>query len=221
MIPLTANQTGRHVAAERSGRDAGIVRLQSCRNRQQRHQHSTPTPSHLLRHTSRWEPHMQIPSAPLFCVSQTHGFWNQRSHIWTHQTDTDIHWANVHYLCFLAQPVFSSFLLASLSSGFSAVSQLWKPDSSSSPSNSWCLMQTLMCCAGNWGSLKLVTRMNLSFAAEVSLCLPFLWTVLMWARFIIEFDLFLQLNLKIHSKFLQLSGLSDLHVLLRWWTYFS
>ena len=59
-------------------------------NRRQCHQESTLTPSPLLLHASRWEPHMQRSSVHLLCVSQRHGGWNQKSQIWTHQTKGQI-----------------------------------------------------------------------------------------------------------------------------------
>uniref|UniRef100_A0A8C7IRK1 Ryanodine receptor 1 n=1 Tax=Oncorhynchus kisutch TaxID=8019 RepID=A0A8C7IRK1_ONCKI len=43
------------------------------------HHYITPTPSHLLLHASRWEPHMRRSSVSLLCISQRHGGWNQKS----------------------------------------------------------------------------------------------------------------------------------------------
>uniref|UniRef100_A0A667WWG4 Sushi domain-containing protein n=1 Tax=Myripristis murdjan TaxID=586833 RepID=A0A667WWG4_9TELE len=46
---------------------------------------------------------MWNPSVHLFCVSQRHGGWNQRSQIWTHQTKAQISTGLKSIPCFLAQ----------------------------------------------------------------------------------------------------------------------
>jgi hypothetical protein len=62
------------------------------------HRQSTPTPSHLLLHASRWEPHMRRSSVYLLCVSQRHG-----GHLHSLDQRTYFHQSNVHCSCFLAQ----------------------------------------------------------------------------------------------------------------------
>uniref|UniRef100_A0A4W5K2X4 Cell adhesion associated, oncogene regulated n=1 Tax=Hucho hucho TaxID=62062 RepID=A0A4W5K2X4_9TELE len=60
---------------------------------------NTPTPSHLLLHASRWEPHMRRSSAHLLCISQRHSGWNQKSQIWTHQTKGQISTSLMSFSC--------------------------------------------------------------------------------------------------------------------------
>ena len=95
------------------------------------HQQSTPTPSHLLLHASRWEPHMRRSSVQLLCVSQRHGGWiPKNANLKSSDQRTDFHRSNVHCSCFLAQASLF-FLLVSFSSGFLAAIRPWRPDSRS------------------------------------------------------------------------------------------
>ena len=130
---------------------------------------SSKAPSHHL-HASLWEPHMQRSSVHLLCVSQRHSGWNQKSHLDSSDQRTDFHRFNVHCLCFLAQT--SLFLLVSFSSGFFAAIQPWRPDSHSL----FWIVDVEMCLLLNsvkhlFGLLflRLVTLMNISSAAEVTL----------------------------------------------------
>ena len=95
IVPLRTNQMGWHIT-----RNAVVAMLVKCALNSK----STPSPSHLLLHASRWEPHMRRSSVHLLCVSQ----------IWT-----NFHQSNVHYACFLAQASLF-FLLVSFRGGFFA-----------------------------------------------------------------------------------------------------
>ena len=111
--PLSANQMGWRIAAECCGSHAG-------------HQQSTPTPSHLLCHASRWEPHMQRSSVHL--ITKTRWLEPKISNLDSSDQRTDFHQSNVHCSCFLAQASLF-FLLMSFTHGFIVAIWPWRPDS--------------------------------------------------------------------------------------------
>lgn len=78
--------------AKRMGWHVGSVCLQFWINPQQCQQQNTLTPSrpYPLLHASHWELGLWNPPRLLFCVSQRHDVWNQRSQIWSHQTKAQI-----------------------------------------------------------------------------------------------------------------------------------
>ena len=140
-------------------------------------QQSTPTPSHLLLHASRWESHMRRSSVHLLCVSQRLSSVNQKSQIRTHQTKGQISTGLMSIACISwPKQVSSSYL--SFSSDFFATIRPWMPDSHRflwTFDVEMCLLYELGEAFIGLQFLRLVTQMNLSSAAEVTLGLPFLW----------------------------------------------
>ena len=132
-------------------------------------------------------------NAEILCssyVSQRHGGWNQKSHIWTHQTKGQISTSlkSIAQVSWLKQ-VF--FLLVSFSSGFFAAIRTWRPDSRSllwTVDVEMCLLLELcetfiwaeISEAGNSNELILCSRGNSASSFPVA--------VLMKAIFIIALD---------------------------------
>ena len=133
---------------------------------------------------------MQRSAVHLHRVSQRHVGWNQKSPIWTPDQRTNFHRSNVHCSCFLVQESLF-FLLVSFGSGSFAAIRPWRLDSHSLL---WIVDVDVCVCYENsvkhlFGLqfLRLVTLMNLSSAAEVTVSyIPV--AVLMRDSFIIVHD---------------------------------
>ena len=137
-----------------------------------------PTPSHLLLHASRWEPQMRRSSVHLVCISQRHCGWNQKSQIWTHQTKGQIPTG----LMSIARVSWPKQVSSSDWCPLVVVSfQQFKYDGLIHAVSSEPLMMSCVCYLNSVKHLfrlkflRLVTLMNLSSAAEVTLGLPFMW----------------------------------------------
>uniref|UniRef100_A0A8C8IKG0 Metastasis associated 1 family, member 2 n=1 Tax=Oncorhynchus tshawytscha TaxID=74940 RepID=A0A8C8IKG0_ONCTS len=139
------------------------------------HTHFLKAPSHHLLHASRWEPHMQTSSVRRLYVSQRHG-WNYKSPIWTHQTKGQIStglmsiahvsWPkplSSYYWCPLAVVSLQEFDHEGLIHTVSSEQLMLR-----------CLLLELCSIL-----FELVTRMNLSSRAEVTLESSFPVAVLM------------------------------------------
>ena len=122
---------------------------------------------------------MRRSSVHLLCVSQRHSGWNQKSQICTHQTKGQISPGLMSIACVSWPKQVSSLLLVSFSSVFFAENYhkgLIHAVSSQQ------LMVRCVCYLNSVKHLfeqqflRMVTRMNLSSAAEVTLGLPFLWS---------------------------------------------
>ena len=117
---------------------------------------------------------MRRSTVHLLCVSQRHGGWNQKiSTLDSSDQRTDFQRSKVHCSCFLAQA--SLFLLlVSFGSGFFAAIRPWRPDSCSllwTVDVEMCLLLNSVKHLFGLQFLRLVTLMNLSFAADVTLFL--------------------------------------------------
>ena len=141
-------------------------------------QQSTPTPSHLLFHASRWEPHMRRSSVHLLCLSESHDGWNQKSYIWTHQTKRQIYTGLMFIACVswpkqVSSSYWCSLLVVSLQQfNHKGLIHAVSPE------------QLMLRCVCYLNSVKHLFRLqfevqltliNVSSAAEVTLGLPFLW----------------------------------------------
>ena len=133
-----------------------------------KHLHTiTPPPCFTVETT-----HAEIIRSPTLVLTKTCLVEPKISKLDSSDQRTDFHLSNVHCSCFLAQASLVFFFLVSFSSGFFAA--IHGVSSEQLMLRCVCYLNSVMHLFG-LQFLRLVTLMNLSSAAEVTLGLPFLW----------------------------------------------
>ena len=131
-----------------------------------------PTPSHLLLHASRWELHIQKSSVHLLCFSQRHC-----GQIWTNQTKRQIPTGlmSIAWVSWLKQvsSYWCPLVVVSLQK-FDHEGLIYTVSSEQLILRFLFYLNAVKHLFG-LQFLRLITLMNLSSAAEVTLGFPFLW----------------------------------------------